>query len=67
MKRNQYEYFFQGEPEAEKEFKALGLSLEAVDVGEDEPWPAIIMPSGYGLLIKSDDEGNGPGSIEIIK
>ena len=64
--KNQYEYFFRNMPEALEELKTLGISFEAVDVGEDDLWPALILPSGTALLIIRDDEGNGPGSIEPV-
>lgn len=66
MNPNQYDYFLREEPEVQKELKALGIQLKAVDVGEDELWPALILPSGKHLIIKQDDEGNGPGAIEVM-
>jgi hypothetical protein len=64
--KNQYEYFFHNVPEALEELKTLGISFQAIDVGENDLWPALILPSGIALLIIRDDEGNGPGSIEPL-
>lgn len=64
--KNKYDYFFRNNPKALIELNSLGIVLKSVDVGDDELWPALVLPSGIALLIMCDDEGNGPGSIEPV-
>jgi hypothetical protein len=65
MEQNEFSYFLKGETKIEHELDSLGIKLIAVDVGKKQNWPALKLPSGAMLLITSDDEGNGPGSIEV--
>lgn len=61
----EFGYFFRGKPQALAELNKLGITLQAVDVSENELWPALILPSGTAMLIMRDDEGNGPGSLDV--
>ena len=70
MKANQpkcpeFGYFFNGKPQVLAELNQAGITLQAVDVGEMKPWPGLVLPSGTILLIMRDDEGNGPGSLDV--
>lgn len=65
MNTHNYDYVFRDHPQVKQELEALGIKLELIQC-DDEFWPSLFLPSGHALMIMRDDEGNGPGAIDII-
>ena len=66
--KTQFDYMFRSAPEALDELNELGITFEEVDYnGSGDMFPALKLPSGVFLVIMRDDEGNGPGSLEVYE